>query len=208
MLKDNKAKGIYLTLLSLLIFLVLLNSISAFGFNNLVGDTDNIGIFKQGDVSIIQTCDNCTYVNITSIYFPQESRFILKEETIMNQSGTLFNYTQAWVNQTGTYVVTGHGDENGDDTSWVLTFQVGTDISIGVFIIILVIAFAIAMIGIYIKNEYFAGFGGMALGILGIFTFNNGITVYRSWITDAFSLFVAGLGIMFIAMAMEEWLGA
>lgn len=200
MKKDNKAKNFYLALLSAFIFLFVISFTSAFGFD----EKQSMGVFGQGQADIIQTCDNCTYVNITSIYFPQEKRFLLKEETIMNKSGTLYNYTHNFINQTGTYVVTGHGDVDGVDTSWVATFQIGTDLSVGVFFILLLIPLIIAATGLYVKNEYFAILGGMALGFLAIFTFNNGITVYRSWVTDGFSLFIAALGLFFIAMGLDE----
>lgn len=191
-------------LLPLFFLLLLIGFASAsFGFNNLVSDSADVGTFPQGNINLIQTCDNCTYNNITSIFYPQSNTFINKSETSMEKSGTLYNYS-FYLNQTGTYVVTGHGDDNGTDTAWILTFKVGNDLSIGAFFVILIIAFVISFIGLYTRNEYFAILGGFAIGYLALFTFNNGITLYRSTLTDAFSVFLAALGLFFIVMGLEE----
>jgi len=52
----------------------------------------SLGTFKRGsDVNLIQTCNNCTYCNITSASYPNSSNFLTNK--VMTQDGTYFNFT-------------------------------------------------------------------------------------------------------------------
>ncbi len=83
------------------------------------------GTVKKGDCIILtQTCDNCSYVNITSIQFPNKSSYAINEETIMSKTGTKYNYTFCETEELGQYLVTGHGDLDGLDTGWTADFKV------------------------------------------------------------------------------------
>lgn len=67
-----------------------------------------------------------------------------------------------------------------------------------VFIIfIIVIIYAIAFIGFFGKNEIVTLLGGMFMIGLGIYLVNNGIIVYRDWITNYFCYITIGLGAFF-----------
>jgi len=102
---------------------------------------------KNSDVDLIQTCNNCTYCNITSVKYPNGTD-IFKQSISMNKDGTYYNYLLGGTNISviGTYTyyydcgnpserVTGGidfeititGDETPEGTSFILT---------GIFIII------------------------------------------------------------------------
>lgn len=95
---------------------------------NLAGiDAGLIGPFEKGiDINLPQTCDDCTYNNITSILYPNSSIAISNVQ--MTQDGTFFNYTldSNYTNDLGTYLVNGVGDLNGVDTIWFYDFVVTT----------------------------------------------------------------------------------
>jgi len=104
---------------------------------------------KETDVDLIQTCNNCTYCNITSVKYPNGTD-IFRSNISMNKDGTYYNYLLGSTNLSviGTYtyyydcgniitsdVVTGGidfeititGDETPEGTSFILA---------GIFIVI------------------------------------------------------------------------
>ena len=86
---------------------------------------DNLGTFKKNTtIELKQLCSNCTYNNISSISYPNSSILIRNQN--MTKDYSFFNYSLNWsyVYETGTYLVTGIGDENGVPTQWSYTFEV------------------------------------------------------------------------------------
>lgn len=52
----------------------------------------SLGTFKQNEcINLIQTCANCSFVNLTLIAKPDSSTILLNEE--MTKQGTIYNYT-------------------------------------------------------------------------------------------------------------------
>jgi fumarate reductase subunit D len=108
----------------------------------------SLGTFKQGNcVNLIQTCANCSSVNITSILYPNSSIALSNVE--MTKTGTYYNYTFCDTNTNGDYTLTGIGDEDGIDSVWDYYFNVnpiGTEMTIGksmLYILILVFSILI-----------------------------------------------------------------
>jgi hypothetical protein len=84
-----------------------------------------IGPFQEGnDIELIQTCDDCTYNNITTIVFPNGTHLVLNAE--MDQDGTYFNWTlnSSYTQTSGVYIVNGVGDLEGSDTVWAYDFDI------------------------------------------------------------------------------------
>lgn len=164
----------------------------------------NIGTFGRGTVLIAETCQNATYSNITSVYYPQGAEYIIQQETIMNRSGTLFNYTLNYVNNTGEYIITGHCDENGADQPWVEHFTVQGIFSLPSFCVFLFIAIMILVLGLVTEDVLTGLVGCLALVMLGLYTFTNGIGIYENGLTEAFALIIVVIAIGFGAMGIEE----
>lgn len=85
------------------------------------------GTYKQdSDINLIQICDNCTFVNITSVLFPNGSVAVSNVE--MTKDGTYYNFTldSNFTNTIGEYTVTGLGDLDGDNTIWTYNFIITT----------------------------------------------------------------------------------
>jgi len=100
----------------------------------------NIGTFRQGDeVRIVQVCSDATYINITSISYPNSSQAV--SNVAMIQDGGEFYYLFDDTSTLGRYDV--RGIANGCEKTFATYFQItptGTDeISIG-FVVILMLA--------------------------------------------------------------------
>ena len=87
----------------------------------------SLGIFKLGEeINLIQTCDNCTFNNITSVLYPNSTQTIGESE--MTKVGTVYNFTLSpdRTAKIGTYIVNGFGDLDGIDTVWNYNFEITT----------------------------------------------------------------------------------
>jgi len=90
----------------------------------MVSATDiSFGTFKQGEcVSLIQTCSNCSFVNITSIQYPNSTQAI--GQASMTKTGTSYNYTFCSTNILGVYIVSGFGDLDTQNEIWDYKFGI------------------------------------------------------------------------------------
>jgi hypothetical protein len=82
-----------------------------------------LGTFKQNEcINLIQTCANCTYVNISSVLYPNTTLIISDKE--MTQLGTYFYYNFCNTTELETYQVTGVGNPDGINTVWNYDFTI------------------------------------------------------------------------------------
>lgn len=71
--------------------------------------------FRQGTcIDLVQSCDDCTYVNFTSVTYPDGDYEILNAAG--EKHATDFNYTFCDTNQVGTYIIRTVGDLGGEQT--------------------------------------------------------------------------------------------
>lgn len=76
----------------------------------------DFGISKQNfPAKLIIQCDNCTYMNITSITYPNKT--IAQSNLRTTKSGTEYNYTFTLTNLVGDYVIRYEGDLDGITTT-------------------------------------------------------------------------------------------
>lgn len=96
-------KHVMLTVLTLFL-LALLPQIMA--------EQETLGTFKQDEcIELIQTCSNCTQVNITNVKYPNSSVALSSVE--MEKEGTFYNYSFCNTNVVGQYIVNMVGDVDG-----------------------------------------------------------------------------------------------
>ena len=84
---------------------------------------ETLGTFQQNtDINLIQSCSNCTFINITTIKLGNGT--LLTLNTPMTQDGTFFNYTLSsnYTSSLGNYIVNGVGDVDGIDTNFAYDF--------------------------------------------------------------------------------------
>lgn len=102
-----KGKLYLISLVILLSLLVLVPFVSS--------SIETLGTFQKDTcISLIQICDNCSYVNISAILLPNSSVILL--DITMDKSGTYYNYTFCSTNISGEYIINGVGDLDGEDT--------------------------------------------------------------------------------------------
>jgi len=165
----------------------------------LVGATSNLGTFKQGDcIELYQLCDNCTYVNLTSITFPDSTLTTIGSS--MTKSDVDYNHTFCNTTVLGDHSYKVCGDKDGVFSCEVIDFLItpsGRSDNSSYFIVIILIIYAVAFIGFFGKNEWVTMIGGLAMMILGLYIVRNGIIIYRDFLTNAISYFTIGLGAFF-----------
>jgi hypothetical protein len=88
----------------------------------------SFGYFKNGQSArLIQTCDNCTYVNISYITYPNNT-MMYSTDQVMTKSGLIYYFDIPDTNlaEFGRYVVCGYGDEGGTTKTWCADFTINT----------------------------------------------------------------------------------
>lgn len=137
----KKCNTFSLSLLMVLVFLcVLLIPLTS-------AQIQTLGNFKQSDcVNLKQVCSNCSYVNITSIIYPNSTQ--ANGEVAMTKVGTDYNYTFCKTTNLGTYIVNGKGDLNGVDNVWSYDFNItgnGKELPNGSVIVLFILFFLLIL---------------------------------------------------------------
>ena len=150
-----------------------------------------LGSFTQdGCVQLIQTCTNCTYVNVSSIELIQPTSEYYYGQEVMEKSGLArYNYTFCNTSTIGTYVYWTYGDPNG-----ILSDPTG-------------VTFEVSPLGL--KQSTSQGLGSFGFLLLMIvLTFLFGFLGFRLskdqtwWVLGIFFLFLSALMLIY-----DSWLG-
>jgi len=174
----------------------------------------SLGTFKKGEcINLIQTCDNCTFVNFTSVIYPGGAFEILNLNA--SQQGTIFNHTFCNTSLIGTYIINSIGDLNGVITTSSYTLYISStgieriDNPIGIIVPI----FSLLINGVVLlfafkrhlfQNELLNFIVRRSLMVLGMF-----LLVLNSTIIAGVAEY-AGLDLtkeMFMFMEMFGWAG-
>jgi len=150
-------------------------------------------------VDLPQICSTCTYVNLSSIKYPDSSVNLIN--TLMTKNGVNFNYSFCDTGQLGTYIVTTCGDKDGTFQCSVYNFEItptGGDRlnSLGIFIVLLVVSLVILVLGIIMKNGYVGFISGTLFMIAGVYSMIYGIGNLTDMWTRSVAFVLIGIGIM------------
>lgn len=121
MMKDYLSSGGLIVKMKKIILVILF----AFFFINLVSaEQQSLGTFRQNScIDLLQTCGDCTYVNISSVIGPDSAQII--GEVPMTRVGTVFNHTSCNISgKLGQYKVNYHGDPSGTTTASAYSYEV------------------------------------------------------------------------------------
>jgi hypothetical protein len=173
-------------------------------------DTDYT--FKQNtQVDLKRPCINngtwCSTDAVCNITIISPTNALIKSNVLMTNSVSYHNITLIPNNnlEIGLYKADMTCKESngysGSDTFYYSISPSGSSNILGLFIIVILACYSIAFIGFFGKNEIVAMVGGMAMLILGIYLLNNGIDVYRNFMTESFSWITTALGAIFTGMA-------
>lgn len=157
---------------------------------------DDLGNFKQNQcVRIVQTCATCSYVNISSVSFPNSSVAVSNSE-MTNAGDGEFYYDFCSTNNLGRYDVRGKGDLDGVETSFATYFTIKSNILIWL-IIIYCFAFIFLILSTYVNEELFVYISGISFLLAGVVIMINGIDIVNDWTTRAIAFISLGLGMLF-----------
>lgn len=101
-----------------LLFLIILNLSFVFA------EQQSLGIIKQNDcVRLIQTYPSCTAITLSSVIYPNKA---VSQTSILMSTSDSFEWIYNYCNTSvlGQYIVNGHGDVDGIDTSFAYDFFV------------------------------------------------------------------------------------
>ncbi len=202
-LKDtrNNMKKVYYSL-TILLLISMIGLVSA--------EQSNLGTMKVNTCfDLYQTCDDCSYVNLTSIKYPDGTteNFNLA----MTKTGQNFNYTFCNTTSIGDYTYTVAGDKSGAYTTEVIGFSVspsGFAGTLGFYILILVFSAGVIILGFSKDDAVLVIFGSLGLYFVGIYILFFGIDGMKDQIyTNSFALIVLGIAAYIsIRSAWEAWL--
>lgn len=102
-------------------YILLLSLILVMGLAS--AEVQTLGVFKQGKcVELIQTCSNCTWINMSSVSYPNSTKLLLT--TGMTQNGIEYNYSFCKTDALGQYIATTCGDVDGGLTCVSYDFEI------------------------------------------------------------------------------------
>ena len=187
-IRDNNSMKVKLFLLVLFSILLV---------NFVFAGQQSLGAYKQNEcINLIQTCSNCSYVNITSIISPNAEQILGNVE--MTKDGTLYNRTFCSTSLIGNYVVNGVGDLDGLQQVWNYDFEItpsGYTGTLGFYIILLIALGGCVVLGFSISEGWFVVIGGMGFMILGVYSIINGMAGFKDmFMTWTISIFFIGIG--------------
>lgn len=172
----------------------------------------DLGTFKQGDcIQLYQLCDNCSYVNLTTITQPNGT--VLFIGTNMTKNGVDYNYTLCQTTLVGEYLYNVCGDKDNVFTCENIGFNItpsGTEGNDSYYILVFALVYGIAFVGFFGRSEWVTIFGSLAMMVLGVYILNSGIVIFRDVLTTALASITIGLGAFFalyttIAMLKENY---
>ena len=133
----------------LLLTLILLSMIP------LVLAVKTIGPFQQDkNAELFQVCDNCSYVNLTTVQLPNST--ILNIDINMTENKLTYNYTFIDTDLIGGYIYTTCGDPDGVTTCQSVNFQITTTgDSVDLSNVIIVIVFLVLTVSFLYLSSIF-----------------------------------------------------
>lgn len=180
---------------------LLLGIILVMGYTELVSAESNLGTFKQNTCfDLYQTCDDCTYVNLTAIKYPNGTIETMNLDMVKINQDFTYNFCNS--TNLGDYTYTVAGDKRGVYSIETMSFEVtpsGKDgnENIVFFIFIILLIYAITFLGLFNGNAPVTILGGMAMIFLGVYMINNGVIIYQDNLTNYFSYLTIGIGALF-----------
>jgi len=163
------------------------------------------------DKLLYQTCNNCTYCNITSVR--NEVGTLLLSNTAFDQDGTDYSFNLDGGNTTtlGTYSYCYDCGNTEDSETGCIDFKVtpsgrqGND-NIALFIILIVMIYAITFISFFGKNIPLSILTGMMMTFFGVWIIRNGMVIYRDNMTNYFGYVTIFVGAAIALIAAIEWI--
>lgn len=189
--------------LSILIAIIILFFVMSF----VSASTQVLGSARQNTcIELIQTCVDCTYVNITSIVFPDKTVSYLNKG--MSQNSATYNYTFCSTSQIGNYIYNTIGDPSGIGVNQPVSFEIsgsGLTGTLGFYFLILILSIGLIVLGYYVEDAWIVVLGSFSLVLVGLYTLFYGLDGIKDpTYTWGIGLIVLMLGVYFGIKATLE----
>jgi hypothetical protein len=162
-----------------------------------------------GDLS--QTCTNCTFVNITSILYPDNVKHMTNYAMVQN--GTEYTYNFCDTALSGDYSYNTLGDPDGILVSQPVSFKVSPTgvnqnsiLENPLLLILVFISLVLLILAIVMSNPSLGFISGIMFTLSGIYTMIYGLNNSTDMYTRAIGLVLIGLGTIFIIASAYEWM--
>jgi hypothetical protein len=164
----------------------------------------DLGVFQQQEcVNLYQMCDNCTYVNISSVTFPNST--IDTIEAQMTKNGVDYNYTYCQTVDLGEYLYKVCGDKDGTFECEVIKFSVtptGDERGFGMFLVLIIFAVSCFIISLSADIEFLTFFSGILFLLSGIYAMIYGVGDLADLYTRGIAAVSLGMGLVFIVASV------
>lgn len=198
---NNKQKQLLLVGIVLLVFLPLI-----------FAEVQTLSPQKQyACVSLPQVCSSCTYVNLSSIKYPNSTMNNLN--VAMTKNGVNFNYNFCETDQLGTYIITTCGDKDSTFQCAVYDFvvtptgmQPSSFLNNPILIILGLLGLVLCIVGATKGIPWFGFIGSIMFLLVGIYTMIYGFDNINDMYTQGAAVVFLGMGIIFMFLASLEWI--
>ncbi len=173
-------------------------------------EVQTLGTFKRYEcVGLIQTCSNCTYINISNVIYPDSS--VALSENVMTKDNTFYNYTFCNTSQLGEYIVNGFGDPDGEKTTWTYNLFITEtgikDKSIldnAMLIVLIALALLFLMIGIKTGTVWLGFMSAVMFMLGGLYMTIYGLNDITNMYTQGIGITIIGVGITILFVSIYE----
>ncbi len=167
--------------------------------------------FKQGECAKLeQTCDTCTYVNLTKVSKTGANATSWNINQPMTKVGVDYNYSFCNTNSLGNYIYTVVGDKDGEIDTEKGYFGITPSGNSGsentvffIFIITLIYVFTFVSF-FYARNVPLTVLGGGAMMSLGVYIVREGIIIFRDILTNYVAYITIAAGAILAIWALLE----
>jgi len=192
----NKKGIISLLFFFFLVITLLPFSSASFSLN---GDTSFLGKFKQNEcVNLIQTCSNCSFVNISSVTYPDS--LLASGQVEMVKQGLYYYYTFCNTDKQGTYLVNGYGDLDGTNEVFSYSFVInpvgGLENNTYIFLILIILSIGLLILALVSKNNLFSIISGLSFMVSGVYSMIYGFGLITNVYTRMGSFIILGIGMI------------
>ena len=171
-----------------------------------------LGTYKQWEcVTLIQTCDDCSYNNITNVLYPNSS--VAVANISMTMEDTFYNYEFCQTSANGVYLVNGFGDEGGVKTTWYYDFEINPSGDLGksflqnpVLLILIGLGLIFIILGVSIKLPAVGFLGSIILVLGGMYSLIYGFGDVSNIYTTGTGVAIIGLGVIFMMSSGYDWI--
>jgi hypothetical protein len=163
--------------------------------------------FKQYDIiTLKQTCDSCTYVNLSSISYPNSTLSYIN--SLMTKQGVDYNYSFSDTSTLGTYLYVVAGDKDSGFDTETFCFEVttsGKDSNNKIPLFLLGFSILILILGFIFKSPPVGFFAGILLSMTGIYVMIYGLGDIADLYTQAFAIIILAFGLLMLFIGLMSF---